>query len=42
MQLASKCGLGQTAPNAFISVLEKFKDDYKLSPKAREEKVFNG
>ena len=42
MQLASKCGLGQTAPNALIAVLEKFKDDYKLSPKAREEKVFNG
>ncbi len=30
MQCASKCGLGQSAPNAFISVIDKFKQDYKL------------
>lgn len=27
MQIASKCGLGQTAPNAFISILETFKHE---------------
>jgi [NiFe] hydrogenase diaphorase moiety large subunit len=27
MQLASKCGLGQSSPNAFISILTNFKDE---------------
>ena len=27
MQLASKCGLGQSSPNAFISVVENFQDE---------------
>lgn len=27
MQVASKCGLGQSAPNAFLSVVEHFKDE---------------
>jgi len=27
MQVASKCGLGQSSPNSFISVLENFKDE---------------
>lgn len=27
MQLASKCGLGQSSPNAFLSIMEHFKDD---------------
>ncbi len=27
MQVASKCGLGQSSPNTFISILENFKDD---------------
>lgn len=27
MQIASKCGLGQSSPNAFISILENFKDE---------------
>ena len=27
MQLASKCGLGQSAPNAFISIVENFPDE---------------
>ena len=31
MQIASKCGLGQSSPNAFISILENFK-----------EEIFNG
>jgi [NiFe] hydrogenase diaphorase moiety large subunit len=27
MQLASKCGLGQTAPNTFLSIVEHFQDE---------------
>ncbi|HMQ68458.1 MAG TPA: NADH-ubiquinone oxidoreductase-F iron-sulfur binding region domain-containing protein [Ignavibacteria bacterium] len=27
MQIASKCGLGQTSPNPFLSILENFKDE---------------
>jgi [NiFe] hydrogenase diaphorase moiety large subunit len=27
MQLASKCGLGQSAPNAFLSMVEHFRDE---------------
>jgi len=27
MQLASKCGLGQSSPNAFISIIENFKEE---------------
>lgn len=27
MQIASKCGLGQSSPNAFISILENFKEE---------------
>ncbi|AKJ64555.1 complex I 51 kDa subunit family protein [Kiritimatiella glycovorans] len=27
MQLASKCGLGQSSPNAFLSIVEHFKDE---------------
>jgi [NiFe] hydrogenase diaphorase moiety large subunit len=27
MQLASKCGLGQSSPNAFLSIAENFKDE---------------
>lgn len=27
MQLASKCGLGQSSPNSFLSILENFKDE---------------
>lgn len=27
MQIASKCGLGQTAPNAFVSIVEHFKHE---------------
>ena len=27
MQLASKCGLGQSSPNPFISILDNFKDE---------------
>jgi [NiFe] hydrogenase diaphorase moiety large subunit len=31
MQIASKCGLGQSASNAFADILKKFPEDYKLS-----------
>lgn len=27
MQLASKCGLGQSSPNSFLSIIENFKDE---------------
>ena len=27
MQLASKCGLGQSSPNAFLSIVEHFRDE---------------
>jgi [NiFe] hydrogenase diaphorase moiety large subunit len=27
MQLASKCGLGQSSPNALLSIVEHFKDE---------------
>ncbi len=27
MQLASKCGLGQSSPNAFLSIIDNFKDE---------------
>lgn len=27
MQVASKCGLGQSSPNSFISILENFKEE---------------
>lgn len=27
MQLASKCGLGQSSPNAFLSIVQNFKDE---------------
>lgn len=27
MQLASKCGLGQSSPNSFLSILENFKEE---------------
>ncbi|MBN2467857.1 MAG: NADH-quinone oxidoreductase subunit NuoE [Deltaproteobacteria bacterium] len=27
MQIASKCGLGQASPNAFITIIENFKDE---------------
>lgn len=27
MQIASKCGLGQSSPNAFLSIVKNFKDE---------------
>ncbi|MEW5894911.1 MAG: NADH-ubiquinone oxidoreductase-F iron-sulfur binding region domain-containing protein [Candidatus Omnitrophota bacterium] len=30
MQMASKCGLGQSVPNAFLSILKNFKNEYEL------------
>ena len=34
MQLASKCGLGQSSPNAFLSIAEHFKDEILARPAA--------
>jgi [NiFe] hydrogenase diaphorase moiety large subunit len=31
MQLSSKCGLGQSSPNSFLSILENFKDEIFFS-----------
>ena len=42
MQIASKCGLGQTSPKALISILNNFKKEYKLSKNNQKEKPFNG
>jgi len=42
MQLASKCGLGQSSPNALLSVLANFPKEYKLSRIIKKEKKFNG
>ena len=36
MRLASKCGLGQSSPNAFLSIVEHFKDEVLARPPARE------
>ena len=38
MQVASKCGLGQTSPNPFISILENFKDEI-FNPREVNEAV---
>ena len=32
MQVASKCGLGQSSPNAFLSIVEHFKDEILARP----------
>jgi [NiFe] hydrogenase diaphorase moiety large subunit len=42
MLLASKCGLGQSCPKPFISILNNFKQEYKLSKNTKKEKQFNG
>ncbi len=37
MQVASKCGLGQSSPNSFISILENFKDEiFHINGKGRK------
>jgi len=42
MQLASKCGLGQSSPNMFVSVVNNFKKEYTLSKTPKKERPFNG
>jgi len=42
MQLASKCGLGQSSSNAFVSIVNNFKKEYTLSKSKRKEKKFDG
>ncbi len=38
MQVASKCGLGQSSPNSFISILENFKDEiFNVNGKGRQQ-----
>jgi [NiFe] hydrogenase diaphorase moiety large subunit len=40
MQIASKCGLGQSVPNAFLSILDNFKSEYALAPDAKAEELY--
>ncbi|MFC1566785.1 NADH-quinone oxidoreductase subunit F [bacterium] len=42
MQIASKCGLGQTAPKAFVSIIDNFADEYNLFKTNKKEKKFRG
>ncbi|MDP8259900.1 MAG: NADH-ubiquinone oxidoreductase-F iron-sulfur binding region domain-containing protein [Candidatus Gygaella obscura] len=42
MELASKCGLGQSSAKALISIINNFKDEYSLSKSKDNRKVFNG
>jgi [NiFe] hydrogenase diaphorase moiety large subunit len=42
MQLASKCGLGQSAPNAFLSIVKSFKDELMGRPAARHSPCEHG
>jgi len=41
MQLASKCGLGQSCPKPFVSIINNFKQEYTLSKNNKKEKEFN-
>ena len=36
MQVASKCGLGQTSSNAFVSIVEHFGDEIMGRPAQAE------
>jgi len=42
MQIASKCGLGQSSSNAFVSIVNNFKKEYTLLKSNRKEKKFDG
>ncbi len=42
MELASKCGLGQSSAKAFVSIINNFKDEYNLLKSDNKRKVFNG
>ena len=42
MQVASKCGLGQAASTAFVSIIENFPGEYKISKKVKKEMRFDG
>jgi len=39
MQAASKCGLGQSSPNSFISILDNFKDEIFGAKRKGEKNV---
>ncbi|MBU4304029.1 MAG: dehydrogenase [Candidatus Omnitrophica bacterium] len=38
MQIAAKCGLGQSCPNAFVSIINNFKEEYSLAKINKKEK----
>jgi [NiFe] hydrogenase diaphorase moiety large subunit len=40
MQISSKCGLGQSSPNAFVSIVDNFKNEYTLSTDENKEMCF--
>lgn len=42
LQISSKCGLGQSSPNAFVSIVDNFKNDYTLSKHEKKEMSFCG
>ena len=42
MQIASKCGLGQSASNAFVTIAKNFPNEYTLSKKTKKEMSFDG
>jgi len=42
MQLASKCGLGQSSSKALVSIVNNFTKEYTLSKSKRKEKKFDG
>ncbi|MBU0572921.1 MAG: dehydrogenase, partial [Candidatus Margulisbacteria bacterium] len=42
MELASKCGLGQSSARSIMSILANCKSEYKLSKKPKKEKKFHG
>ena len=42
MQVASKCGLGQSSPNPFITILENFKNEIFNSNSSEKQVGGNG
>lgn len=40
MQITSKCGLGQSSPNLFVSIINNFKNEYAISKTSRKERVY--
>jgi [NiFe] hydrogenase diaphorase moiety large subunit len=42
MQLASKCGLGQSSPNAFLSIVKHFPDEIMGRAAAHRREALQG